>query len=62
MKSITHYREQKNMTQQELGEAIGMKQSEISSYESGVKSPRLNVLQAIAEVLGVTVYQLIEQN
>lgn len=61
MKSIAHYRELKNMTQQELGEAIGVKQSEISSYESGVKSPRLNVLQAMAEALGVTVYQLIEE-
>ncbi len=59
MKKIKHYREQKGITQEELAEAIGMAQSEISAYESGTKSPRVNVLIAIADVLGVSAAELI---
>ena len=59
MKKMKFYREQKGLNQTELAEAIGISQSEISSYESGVKSPRINVALAIAEVLGVTIAELV---
>lgn len=59
MKKIKIYREKKGMNQTELAEAVGISQSEISSYESGVKSPRVNVAVAIAEVLGVTIGELV---
>lgn len=59
MKQMRIYREKKGMNQTELAEAVGISQSEISSYESGVKSPRVNVAVAIAEVLGVTIGELV---
>lgn len=59
MKQMKIYREKKGMNQTELAEAVGISQSEISSYESGVKSPRVNVAVAIAEVLGVTIGELV---
>lgn len=41
MKQMKIYRKQKGMNQTELAEAVGISQSEISAYESGVKSPRV---------------------
>lgn len=60
MKQMKTYREQKGMSQTELAKAVGISQSEISSYESGVKSPRVNVALAIAEVLGVKIGELVK--
>lgn len=60
MKQMKTYREKKGMSQTELAKAVGISQSEISSYESGVKSPRVNVALAIAEVLGVKIGELVK--
>ena len=59
MKNIRLLREQQNMTQVELADAVGISQKEISSYETGVKSPRVNVAVVIADVLGVTIGELV---
>lgn len=59
MKKMKFFREKKGMNQTELAQAVGISQGEISSYESGVKSPRVNVALAIAEVLGVTIAELV---
>ena len=59
MKKMKFYREQKGLNQTELAHAVGISQSEVSSYESGVKSPRVNVALAIADVLGVTIAELV---
>ncbi len=56
---IRFYRQQRNMSQDELAELTGIKQSEISTFETGVKSPRVTALYAIAEALGVTVHDLL---
>lgn len=59
MKKMKLLREQKNISQTEMAERVGIAQSEISAYESGAKSPRLNVAIAIADVLGVTIGELV---
>ena len=58
-KNIRYFREQRNMPQTELSEMTGIKQPEISAYESGHKSPRVDTAIAIADALGVTVSELL---
>lgn len=41
------------MSQNDLGEAIGLNGSRIQQYESGTRTPRLDVLQQIAAALDV---------
>ena len=48
-------RKEKNISQEELAEAIGSTKSAISRYESDKRQPRIEQLQRIAEVLGITV-------
>ena len=59
---LIHLRGQKNLTQQELGEAAGVSPSQISRYEAGLAMPRKIVLRRLADALGVTVEQLLNEN
>lgn len=47
-----------NLTQQELAEASGLKQSTISQYEGGTRTPPLSVAKKLAAILGVTLDDL----
>ena len=51
-REIIKARIEKNMTQQELAEKTGMRQSNISRIENGRCSPRVETLSIIAEGLG----------
>ncbi len=42
-----------NISQAKLAELAGMTQQQISMYENGVKSPSIDTVQRIAEVLGL---------
>ena len=46
-------RKQKGVSQEELGENIGVKKSVISLYESGKRKPSFEVLEAIADYFNV---------
>ena len=46
-------RSEKNLTQQQLADAIGITPSQISRYESGQAKPRKTVLIKLAKALGV---------
>jgi len=48
----------KNLTQQQLADAVGITPSQISRYESGQAKPRRTVLFKLATALGVTAEQL----
>lgn len=61
-KQIKKYRKQKDMTQKELGDKIGVKHNTISSYESGTNCPENNTLFAIANALGVNIDTLFPDN
>ncbi len=52
------YREQKHWSQAELAHAIGVSEAEIKAYEGGFESPTLAKAVAMADALGVTVYDL----
>lgn len=52
---LIRLRGDKNLTQQELGDAVGISHSQISRYEAGQAMPRKTVLRKLAEALGVPV-------
>ncbi len=52
-KRIKEARLQKNMTQEELGNLIGVSKVSICSYEQGKKTPTLNNLKKIIKYLDI---------
>lgn len=52
IKQIIQARAEQNLTQQELADKIGIKQSNISRLESGNYNPSLDFLKKIANGLG----------
>lgn len=56
--NLIYLRGEKNLTQQELGDAVGVSPSQISRYEAGQARPRKTVLRKLADVLGVSIEQL----
>lgn len=57
---IKHYRNQKKLTQEELGNKLEVTKSYISKLESEKTTPSLEMLLNIAEVLEVDVGDLLE--
>ncbi len=47
-------RKEKNMTQTELGNKLGISKAAVSKYELGVASPPLDVLRTLAAVFNVS--------
>ena len=52
-------RKQKQWTQQQLAERVGVKRSLIGSYEEGRAEPKLDTLLALSEVFQVTLDRLV---
>ena len=52
-KRIRAIREENNMTQGELGEAVGLNANRIQQYENGARNPKAGLRRKIAEALGV---------
>ena len=52
MRMLVKARNEKNLTQKELSELSGIRQSNISRIERGVCAPSINTLEAIANALG----------
>ena len=52
IKDIIQARKEKNLTQKELAELVGTKQSNISRLESGNYNPSLELLNKIARAIG----------
>lgn len=53
-KALIESRIEQNMTQKELAERTGIRQSNISRIENGVSSPNISTLQKLAEGLGMS--------
>ncbi|MBE6150535.1 MAG: helix-turn-helix transcriptional regulator [Firmicutes bacterium] len=58
-KYIAKLRKEKNYTQRQLGELIDIPYKTISKWENGVIAPDITVLQSLANVLNVTVDELL---
>ena len=48
-------RNEKNMSQQELADALGISKSSINMYERGERQPNFEVLEAIADYFNVDI-------
>ena len=57
---LTYFRRKKHLRQADLAETLGVTQSELSLYETGVHSPSVSFYMQASEVLDVTVDQLLE--
>lgn len=52
-RAIKRARQERNMTQDELGERIGVRKAQICKLESGKCSPTMNTIMRVFEALGV---------
>jgi len=57
-KRIQYLRKQKDMTQETLGNIIGIDSKNVSKIENGINYPTAETLSAIAEALNVEFYEL----
>lgn len=55
---IKEVRTARGMTQQEVADAIGIAYQNISQYERGVRTPKMDTLRKIAAVLSVDAWEL----
>ena len=53
-KNLKHIRTSRNLTQEELAEKLGIVNSTISQYENGLREPKFNTVNKIANLLNVT--------
>lgn len=54
------FRSQKNMTQDELGVAVGVSRFTVLDWESGKRTPTIDMLPKISDILGVSIVDLID--
>ena len=59
---IRHFRTERNMSQEELGDLVGTTNRHIINIENGNKGPSLTLLVAIANALNVTSDDLLLDN
>ena len=57
-KSIRYYREQKDVSQQWLADAIGVSKMTVSNFESDKRYPNVEMVKKICEALGITLGKL----
>lgn len=58
-KTIAEWRKSKWLTQEELGDLVGVSLTTISNWELGTRQPRFKNLRALADALGITPDQII---
>lgn len=57
---ISELRKEKELTQEQLGEKLGVSQKSISRWETGKNMPDISMLKPLSVELGITVSELIE--
>lgn len=61
IENIRQYRERAEITQKEMADRLGVKQSAVSMWETGTALPRADMLPKIAKLLGCTISDLFEE-
>ena len=56
--TILEHRMKKNMTQQDLAEAVGVRRETIGRLEKGQYNPSLKLAMDLAEILDASIYDL----
>lgn len=60
MNDLKRIRMQKNMTQVELAEMLGISRTAVSMWETGEALPRAETLKRLAKILGCTIDELLK--
>jgi transcriptional regulator with XRE-family HTH domain len=60
--NIKHLRKKSGLTQEQFANEIGIKRSSVGAYEEGRAEPQIQTLSKMAEVLSVTVDELINED
>lgn len=60
--AIRQARKERNMTQEELGELVGVRKAQISKIENSVKNARFETIMKVFEALGAKVNFNVELN
>ena len=60
--AIRQARQQRNLTQEQLGELVGVQKAQISKIENSTKSARLETILKVFEALGAKVNFSVELN
>ena len=56
---FTRFRKQRNLTQEELGERIGLSGQAVSKWENDASMPDISLLVQLSEILGVSLDELL---
>ena len=59
---IRKYRKEKNMTQEEMANRLGVSAPAVNKWERGVSMPDISLLAPIARLLGVSLEELLSYN
>ncbi len=54
MVSIKALRKSKSMTQKELAQALGISRATVAKYEAGLRTPNMDMIMKLSDVLGCT--------
>lgn len=57
---IKLYREDRNFSQKEFAEKIGVSNSRVSNWEQGINRPDVDLLKTICEVLNISPSELLD--
>lgn len=58
---IRYARKNAHLTQEELAIKLGVTQAVIGQYERGIRKPKMDALQRIAEAMGISIYDLVPE-
>lgn len=61
-KKIQKLRKEKNWTQEELAERLGVSSQAVSKWETDISSPDILLLKPLAEAMGISVDYLLDSN
>lgn len=59
---ISKWRKEKRMTQEELAEKLGVSSQAVSKWENDVSCPEISLLPELADILGITIDELLTGN
>jgi HTH-type transcriptional regulator/antitoxin HipB len=60
--AIKHARQERNLTQEQLGELVGVQKAQISKIENSVKNARFETILKVFDALGAKVNFNVEMN
>jgi transcriptional regulator with XRE-family HTH domain len=59
-KRIARMRQEKGMSQVQLGQIVGVSEEQVAEVEAGIRRPPLSVMPALAACLGIAISDLVD--